>query len=158
MKKILTAVLLATSSTLVFSAGPAVAERDAPPPHLVQFNASLRSILEGKACRAKPESLGPDADVDAQLVTLNRKGIERGLDFKTFRPANRLDREGYNELPVFIEVTGSGEDLLGFLADVCKERHMKPGQPRFEVNEVNGTSVDSARMGTFVRLYWEKTR
>lgn len=60
------------------------------------------------------------AEMDALLTDINQAGLNRGLQFELFKPAQQeIFSEFYAELPISIRVTGSYHDIGGFASDVA---------------------------------------
>lgn len=60
------------------------------------------------------------AEMDALLTDINQAGLNRGLQFELFKPAQQETfSEFYAELPIAIRVTGSFHDIGGFASDVA---------------------------------------
>jgi type IV pilus assembly protein PilO len=58
--------------------------------------------------------------VEALLVEINQAGLQRGLQFELFKPAQETFKEFYAELPISLKVTGGYHDMGGFASDVAQ--------------------------------------
>lgn len=90
------------------------------------------------------------AEMDALLTDINQAGLNRGLQFDLFRPAQQETMsEFYAELPISIRVTGAFHDIGGFASDVA-------ALPRIvTVNDINVTTTKdgSLAMDAVARTY-----
>lgn len=90
------------------------------------------------------------AEMDALLTDINQAGLNRGLQFELFKPAQQETfSEFYAELPITIRVTGSFHDISGFASDVA-------ALPRIvTISDINlGTTKDgSLAMDATARTY-----
>ncbi len=58
--------------------------------------------------------------VEALLVEINQAGLQRGLQFESFKPGTETLRDFYAELPISIKVTGNYHDIGGFASDLAQ--------------------------------------
>lgn len=59
------------------------------------------------------------SQMDALITDINNAGINRGLQFELFKPAqSETKTEVYAELPISIKVTGSYHDMGRFVSDI----------------------------------------
>lgn len=58
--------------------------------------------------------------VEALLVEINQAGLQRGLQFELFKPAQESFKEFYAELPISLKITGGYHDMGGFASDVAQ--------------------------------------
>ena len=63
----------------------------------------------------------PDkSQMDALLTDINQVGLERGLEFESFKPGQETLAEFYAEMPISIKVIGNYHDLGAFATDISK--------------------------------------
>jgi type IV pilus assembly protein PilO len=65
------------------------------------------------------KQLPPKSEMDALLSDINQAGLNRGLQFDSFKPGTIVIRNYYAELPIAIKVTGSYHNIGEFTADVA---------------------------------------
>jgi len=69
---------------------------------------------------SKLEQQLPDkASMDAVLSEINQAGVNRGLQFESFKPGDIETKEFVTELPITIKMTGNYHALAGFVSDVA---------------------------------------
>lgn len=69
---------------------------------------------------SKLEQQVPDkASIDAVLTEINQAGMNRGLQFESFKPGEIETKEFVAELPITIKMTGSYHALASFVSDVA---------------------------------------
>lgn len=79
----------------------------------VHKNQSLQYLL-------KLEQQLPDkTSIDATLSEINQAGLNRGLQFESFKPGAIESKEYVVELPITIKMSGSYHALAGFMSDVA---------------------------------------
>lgn len=65
------------------------------------------------------QQLPDKAALDATLSEINQTGINRGLQFESFKPGEIQTKEFVAELPITIKMSGSYHALAGFVSDVA---------------------------------------
>lgn len=60
------------------------------------------------------------SQMDGLLTDINQAGLERGLEFESFKPGQEARKDFYAELPISIRVIGSYHDLGAFATDISK--------------------------------------
>ncbi len=78
---------------------------------LTEVEQSLASLLR---------QLPNRSEMDALLTDINQAGVGHGLEFELFRPGIETMADFYATLPVAIKVTGSYQDIGGFVSDLAK--------------------------------------
>jgi type IV pilus assembly protein PilO len=58
--------------------------------------------------------------VESLLVEINQAGLQRGLQFELFKPAQETTKDFYAELPISLKVTGAYHDMGGFASDLAQ--------------------------------------
>jgi len=58
--------------------------------------------------------------VESLLVEINQAGLQRGLQFELFKPAQESAKEFYAELPITLRVSGGYHDMGGFASDLAQ--------------------------------------
>jgi type IV pilus assembly protein PilO len=58
--------------------------------------------------------------VESLLVEINQAGLQRGLQFELFKPAQETAKEFYAELPITLRVSGGYHDMGGFASDLAQ--------------------------------------
>jgi len=106
---------------------------------LKRENSALQAQLKGLK-----EQLPPEAEVALLLKQVSELGGRSGLDFKLWRPAQRVvNSEGlYVEIPVNIEVAGSYHSLGVFFDKISKHKriinvsNIQMSAPRLRRNKI----------------------
>lgn len=65
------------------------------------------------------QQLPDKASMDAVLSEINQAGVNRGLQFESFKPGEIETKEYIAELPITIKMTGNYHALAGFVSDVA---------------------------------------
>ncbi|MDR1530088.1 MAG: type 4a pilus biogenesis protein PilO [Burkholderiales bacterium] len=95
------------------------------------------------------KNLPSRSEIDALLVDVNQTGIERGLQFELFKPAqNEKKAEFYAEIPIDIKLSGDYHGMGGFVSDVA-------ALPR--IVTINDVSIERNRDGVLTMAAVAKT-
>ena len=65
------------------------------------------------------QQLPDKASMDTVLSEINQAGVNRGLQFESFKPGDIETKEFIAELPITIKMTGNYHALAGFVSDVA---------------------------------------